>query len=514
MSHRRNATAPNATGIELTRQASHAAPVVVEHTHMAEALAAREQEFRTLAENSPDNICRYDTNCRITYLNRQLAETYGCDAQSVYGKTPTEIDVACADMQARIARVIDTGQADEIEILVPDKDKGLRYHHIRMVAERDVQGRIIGVLSLGRDITERKLIEASLVSREREFRTLAENMPDFIARYDSQGRKTYLNNALIEMIGDDDAAQLGKTPSDSMPADMPGLAEYVEKLRRTLSTGQPESMDGIVNQGPRTGEVHNLRFVAERAQDGSIIGALVFSRDISELKKNESELEESRDLLRELAARRDTAREEERKRIAREVHDELGQMLSAQRLDIATLKFQFAGENPQLVERCQRLLEITDQTIQVVRNVASALRPAVIDIGIRSALSWQADELQQRTGVVCQLHLDDLDLNEEQSLAIFRIVQESLTNITRYAAAQHVHISLEERGDNYCHLAIRDDGKGFDTNNMRRKSFGLIGIRERALMLGGEAQIISSPGLGTAIEVKFPYHATTKGSAE
>jgi PAS domain S-box-containing protein len=352
---------------------------------------------------------------------------------------------------------------------------------------------------------ERTRLTTALAASELEFRTLAENMPDFIARYDNQGRKTYLNNALIEMIGDAHASRLGTTPFESLPGNLPGLAEYNEKLLRTLSSGQPESMDGIVSLGPRTGEIHNLRFIAERAQDGSIVGALVFSRDISEIKKHERRLEESRDLLRELAARSDTSREEERKRMAREIHDELGQMLSAQRLDIATLKFQFAGENPKLGERCDRLLKVIDQTIQVVRNVATALRPAVIDMGTISALAWQADEFRQRTGIFCQLQLDDeIDLDEEQSVAIFRIVQESLTNITRHANAHQVHISLESCDDHNYHLAIRDDGQGFDTENTRSKSFGLVGIRERALMLGGEAHILSSPGRGTAVEVKIP----------
>jgi PAS domain S-box-containing protein len=505
---------PSAAELELARQASHLAAVAIERTRMTNALTAREQEFRTLAENMPDNICRYDTNCRGIYMNQRLAKALGIDAQSAFGKTPIELDnIVFADYQERIAKVIETGLANEIEVTLPGSGEGMRDHHIRMVAEKDSQGRIVSVLAIGRDITERKKIEAALVAREREFRTLAENMPDFVARYDNLGRKTYLNNALIEMIGDSDACQLGKTPFESLPGDLPGLMEYEDRLRRTLSTGQPESMDGIVSRGPRTGEIHNLRFVAERAQDGSIVGALVFSRDISELKKNERQLEESRDLLRELAARRDSAREEERKRIAREVHDELGQMLSAQRLDIATLKFQFAGDNPKLGERCQQLLKITDQTIQVVRNVATALRPAVIDMGILSALAWQADEFSQRTGIVCHLHFDDdINLDEEQSIAVFRIVQESLTNITRYAEAHQVYISLESCGDHYYHLAIRDDGKGFDTDSVRNKSFGLIGIRERALILGGEAHILSAHNSGTAIEVKIPFRQRERKS--
>jgi PAS domain S-box-containing protein len=514
--YRTQTGSPSAADLELARQASHLAAVAIERTRLAAALAASEQEFRTLAENSPDNIARYDTYCRVVYMNRRLAKTLGTNIQHVLGTTPQENDNrVLADYQAQITAVIETGLANEIEMTLPDTGEGQRHHLISLVAERDEPGNIIGVLAIGRDITERKRIEAALAASEREFRTLAENMPDFVARYDPLGRKTYLNNALIEMIGDALASQLATTPFESLPGDTPGLAEYEEKLRRTLSDGQPESMDGVVSRGPRRGEIHNLRFIAEHAHDGSIVGALVFSRDISELKKKEHQIEESRDLLRELAARRDTAREEERKRIAREVHDELGQMLSVQRLEIATMKFQFGDRDNKLGERCQRLLEITDKTIQVVRNVATALRPAALDMGIAPALAWLTGGFRQRTGIACQLLCaeEEIDLDEEQSIAVFRIVQESLTNITRYAEAQQVYIALESSGKQHYRLSIRDDGKGFDSAAMRSRSFGLIGIQERALMLGGEAHIFSTPGQGTAIEVRIPCHQTERGFA-
>lgn len=508
---------PSAAEIELARQASHLAAVTIERTRLTTALAASELEFRTLAENMPDFISRYDTQCRKTYLNGALIELLGGDASSTLGKTPTQSMPDNPEMQeyeAKLRRVLNTGQPENMDTIVSHGPRAGETHHLRFVAERNEAGMLVGAMVISRDITERKRAEAALATSEREFRTLAESMPDFVARYDSQCRKTYLNHALIQMIGDTHASRLGTTPFESLSGDLPGLDEYMEKLQRTLTTGRPESMDGIVTQGPRTGEVHNLRFVAEHAQDGSIVGALVFSRDISELKKHERQLEESRDLLRKLAARGDSSREEERKRIAREIHDELGQMLSAQRLDIATLKFQFAGENPKLGERCDRLLKVIDQTIQVVRNVATALRPAVIDMGILSALAWQADEFRQRTGIFCQLQLDDkIELDEEQAVAIFRIVQESLTNVIRHAKARQVYISLESCADNHYHLSIHDDGQGFDTETTRSKSFGLVGIRERALMLGGEAHILSATGRGTAVEVKIPCTQRERESA-
>lgn len=409
------------------------------------------------------------------------------------------------------------GRPEELRFLVLSRDVSERIQaevQIRRMntqLEQRVQERTAQLEAANRELRQNEL---ALRASERIYRTLAENQPDHITRYDSQCRITYMNPSLEKVLGITLSQVLGATPLEKGPN--PIFEELQNRLHAVIASGQSDQIElELPDTDPqREPRYHQVTMVAERDAHENIIGALAIGRDITAMVQAERRLAESHARLRELMAQRETDLDEERRRIARELHDELGQMLSAQRLDIATLKLQFAGEDPKLGGRCRHLLDITDQTIQVVRNVATSLRPAVIDMGIFTALSWQAEEFQQRTGVVCQLHLDDIDLNEEQSFAIFRIVQESLTNITRYAEAQHVHISLEYCGDNNdCHLSIRDDGKGFDTKNIQRKSFGLIGIRERALMLGGEAYIISSPGLGTAIEVKIPHHPTQKGSA-
>ena len=384
-----------------------------------------------------------------------------------------------------------------------------RLMNIRL--ERRVQERTAQLEAANRELRQNEL---ALRASERIYRTLAENLPDNLVRYDSQCRITYLNPSLEKVLGITLSQVLGATPREKGAS--PVFEALQNRLLAVIASGQSDQIDvELPDADPqREPRYHQVTMVAERDAHENIIGALAIGRDITAMVQAERRLAESHARLRELLAQRESDRDEERRRIAREIHDELGQMLSVLRLDISTLKFQFAGENPQLGERCRHLLSITDQTIQVVRDVATSLRPAVIDMGILTALSWQAEEFRQRTGVVCQLHLDDIELNEEQSLAVFRIVQESLTNITRYAEAQQVYISLEYCGDNNdCRLSIRDDGKGFDAKNIQRKSFGLIGIRERALMLGGEAHITSSPGQGTAVEITIPYQQTKKESA-
>lgn len=354
---------------------------------------------------------------------------------------------------------------------------------------------------------ERTRIEVALATSEREFRTLAENIPDNIIRYDANCRRTYVNDALQKLVGSDVVCNLvGSAPSETFLENCLSAVEYDAKLRSVLATGEPQIIELIAGNESKQ-SIHSVRMVAERGSEGRILGVLAIGRDITEHKKREALIEESRDMLRALAVRSETAREEERKRIAREIHDELGQMLTAQRLDISTLRLQFGKDNPLLIERCESLKDITDQTIQVVRNIASSLRPASLDMGVTAALEWLTADLRMRTGLKCRLHAreEDLDFSEEQSIAVFRIVQESLTNIVRHAQAREVVVSVEATEALYF-LSVSDDGIGFEPDIVQSRSFGLVGIRERALMMHGEARIISSKGAGTRVEVHIPRY--------
>jgi signal transduction histidine kinase len=236
-----------------------------------------------------------------------------------------------------------------------------------------------------------------------------------------------------------------------------------------------------------------------------VVGALAIGRNITAFKEAERRLKESQHLLRELAARNETVREEERKRLTREIHDELGQYLSALRLGISVIGLQFAEDNPALKEKIQGMIKLVDAMIKVVRNVVSALRPAALDMGIASALEWLVDEFMARTGVDCELHVPkgEIPLEDQRATQVFRIVQESLTNIGRHAEASEVSIRLERNGSQYT-LEVRDNGRGFDPAIRKKKSFGLVGMRERALMLGGDVDIHSETGRGTAVRVSFP----------
>jgi signal transduction histidine kinase len=214
-------------------------------------------------------------------------------------------------------------------------------------------------------------------------------------------------------------------------------------------------------------------------------------------------------MIRDLAAHHEKIREEERSRIAREIHDEFGQYLTALRMDTAMLKIRYGAGNPELKHHLDDMKQTIDATIGVVRNLAAALRPGALDMGLVSAAEWLLAGFEERTGIAYRLNAprEELVLDNERATAAFRILQEALTNITRYAHASEVEVTIE-RVENNLAMVVRDDGVGFDTLEVRgRKTFGLLGIRERALMFGGDSKIDSKPGGGTILRILIPLKA-------
>ena len=237
--------------------------------------------------------------------------------------------------------------------------------------------------------------------------------------------------------------------------------------------------------------------------------------DQTERKRNEEKLRRSRELLRELATHHEAVREEERKRVAREIHDELGQALLALKMDIAMLKSSFGNAHPLLPGKVEAMLKLVDGTMESVRSIAANLRPAVLDLGIVPALEWLMEEFQKRTDISCVLEVgeEDIQLDDNVATGIFRIVQESLTNVLRHAHATRVNVSLT-REEGKLRVMVKDNGVGIDFKQPNhRKSFGLSGIGERAIMIGGELMIEGKPNEGTTLTVLIPTQVKDTANA-
>jgi len=242
----------------------------------------------------------------------------------------------------------------------------------------------------------------------------------------------------------------------------------------------------------------------ERAFDE--MAAALQDKEAERLRAHE-ELRTSQMELRNLSLYLQTAREEERTRIAREIHDELGQALTALKMDVSWLKKRLGPEQDPLEAKTVTMAQVIDATMQTIQRLSGELRPGILDdIGLAAAIEWQAGEFEKRTGILCRLQVspEEITLDRDRSTAVFRIFQEALTNVARHAEATEVTASLQAR-EGAVDLKVADNGKGITERELASpRSFGLLGIRERVLFLGGEVAIAGTPGQGTTVRVEIP----------
>ena len=342
------------------------------------------------------------------------------------------------------------------------------------------------------------------------FRDVMEFAPDAFILTDKQGNIVQINARTEQLFGYP-REELNGLPAELLIA--PHMRGKHKNYRNGYIRQASRPMTGVSIQCLRKDGTEfpgDINLSPLETNRGRLLMAVV--RDVSERQNAALALGESRERLRELAAQNEATREEERKHIAREVHDELGQVLTALRMDISLLGMRYGALNPALIDKLASMKGLVDRAIQGVRNVAVNLRPTALDMGLAPALEWLCLEFTKHTATACvfQSQEENISLDETRNVVVFRIAQESLTNITRYAEANRVDVTLGRR-EHKLWLKVRDNGRGFDLKEVtKRKSFGLLGMRERALALGGEVQITSTPGQGTTISVSIPINDIAK----
>ncbi len=271
---------------------------ISDRKQMEKKLATSEQEFRSLAEIMPDNMARYDRDCRLLYINPALERTLEMPLETVIGKLPTELAPVGQydEYQVTLARVIATGVDTEMELLLPNGFGGILYHHVKLVAERDPEGTVIGALIIGRNLTELKQLEKEQADRERQFRTLVEHSPDTIARYDQLCRRTYVNPAL-ELLACKPASQLiGRTPIEAFVAS-PEVGQQVhDAVAQVLDQGLPLEIELSWKDAGSVTRHFLSRYVPESDANGEVTSVLSISRDITALRSAETQLQHAQKL--------------------------------------------------------------------------------------------------------------------------------------------------------------------------------------------------------------------------
>jgi PAS domain S-box-containing protein len=356
---------------------------------------------------------------------------------------------------------------------------------------------------------ERARQRRALREAEARYHILFEDVPVGLYRIGRDGQIQDANPAMIEMLGYSDRHSLLAVNARHLLVDARERRTWMNQMRRS---GVVKRFDMQLHRadGAVIWVENNARAVKDAR--GKILRYEGSVEDITERKRAEKQLRDSREQLRALAAYLQSVREEERTRIAREVHDELGQALTGLKMDLAWIDKKLAeGTGSQLPgelqEKMKTLPGFVDTIIGTVRRIATELRPPVLDdLGLEAAIEWQIQEFEQRTGIKCRFHggARHLHLDQERATAMFRIFQETLTNIVRHASATQVTIHLKKEADKLI-LEVQDNGRGMTGRELSgTRSLGLLGMRERATMLDGEVNIIGRQGKGTTVGVRIP----------
>ena len=312
------------------------------------------------------------------------------------------------------------------------------------------------------------------------------------ARFLGRGLQSVIGASMLDLVWPDDHANLDALLRRAARRNCRG------EIRLQSRKGAPLCVHLSLNP---------LRLDSTRA-------VCLIASDLSGMKRVEQALRASSEQFRNLAAHLLSVREEERARISREVHDELGQSLTAVKMDLAWLAGRLPRGNAQMLQRIRSTVQLADSIIQSIRRISTELRPAVLDLGLAAAVEWQVQEFQARSGVPCKVRLLIREVvTSNASTAMFRIFQETLTNVARHAKATRVEVVLQKQPDRLV-LLIHDNGTGFDqADPSLSNSLGLLGMRERAAIMGGQVNISSAAGKGTTVTAWIPLPSREESGA-
>lgn len=400
------------------------------------------------------------------------------------------------DLFDALTRVVATNHRIEYQatLILPATDHPLTFE-IRL-SPSELAAKDGYILVFMRDVSAHKLRENELAAKAQEFQLLVEKLPDTIARYNLECERTYANPAFQKLKG-----TTLQNLAQHCSCEYCG-AEYVNKLHDVLASGRDDEIECTWVATTGNTITSQILLVPDRDAHGEITGILSIGRDITTLKETERYLRESRTLLRELTARRESEDVQVRKELARKMHEEYGQLLGALRMKLALLSMRFGKTSPYLQQEIEDALVLLDGTILHMRDIASSMHPHALNMGIQPALEWLAEQCLSSTKIKYHVHVDDAPegLDDVVTSHLFKIVQFALSNVLLHAEATNVDIKLEAYGDGL-RLEVRDDGKGFDLNRSKSDSMGMVAMEELSNMLGGEIVFLSEPGKGTVVEV-------------
>ena len=480
------------------------------------ALRAAQARVGGIVEAAMDAVISVDEQQRVVLFNRAAERVFRWPRAAVLGQRldmliPERYHAAHRDHIERFGRTATTSRGMGSQtVLHGVRADGEEFPIEASISQHEEGGRKLYTVIL-RDVTDRVRNERLLARSEARLRGILDSAMDAIITVDSRQHIVLFNRAAEDVFGCPRDQAIGAP-----------LAWFIPERFRHAHSGLVQRFGDIGASSRRMGGgqriVMGLRRNGEEFPlDASISHIVeegehfftVILRDVTERVQNEEALRESREEIRNLALAASAVREQEKSRIARELHDELGQALTALKIDVTWLREHLRGGPDSMLAKLTSMQVLLDGTVAAARRISSDLRPLMLDdLGLVAACEWLAHNFQQRTGTPCELVLGrgELDLRDPYATAVFRVMQESLTNVAKHAEASQVEATLERSGETVT-LTVRDNGRGFDTSAPRKQgSYGMVGLRERAYLLGGDIHIESAPGQGTLVEMRIPVN--------
>ncbi len=476
------------------------------------ALRESEERYRSLYNNTPAMLHSVDPDGRLVSVSEHWLDVMGYERNEVLGKMITDFFSEESRKRAReivIPEFFRKGYYKDVQYRFVKKNGEEIDILLSAIADRDSEGKIIRSLSVSIDVTERKRAEEALRiakeelsryskelemqvrKRTREITSIFKYTPAVVYMKDKEGRYMLVNSRYEELFGVRNEEIRGKTDYEILPEDTADCfrtsdLRVIETKQDCRFTENIRHEDGI----------HTYLSVKFPTYDetGVASGICAILTDITDLKK-------AQDQLKRLSGSIITNQENERHAIARELHDELGQVLTALRMDSVWIYERLKESDKKAAQRALSMCDLVDKNIQDVRNMAIRLRPGVLDdLGLVDALEWYASDFERRTGITCIFeHYNVPAINETISTAAYRIAQEALTNVARHSGANRADVVL--RVDNGAMtLLVADNGKGFSMPELAEsEGLGVAGMRERAVLVGGVVEVQSLPEKGTKV---------------
>lgn len=478
------------------------------------ALRASEERFRQLAENTREVFWLQDpVNREMLYVSVAYQVVWGRSCDSLYADPQTWFDSMHPEDRPRVSdRLLELqmcGEYDE-EYRIVRPDGSIRWIRDRAFPVRDAQGNVYRMSGVADDITERRQALLALSESEERYRLLVEKSPYAIGVH-QDGQLIMANPAVLALFGAEHEAQLiGRSVNTLLH---PDDVQAANELTMRMFAGETGIFPAEVRYRRLDGSIVDVEVSAAPLIYQGRPALQIISLDISQRKKAEAALHESTRQLQTLSRRVLEAQETERRRVARELHDELGQSLTSLKISIQTQQ-RFGQELTN--ESLSEYVAMVDDALRQVRRLALALRPSMLDdLGLLPALRWMVEQTATRLAVPINFRHalpGQVRLAADVETACFRIAQEAFTNIARYARAQQVEVELGRDADQLV-LTIRDDGVGFDLAAARTRaiaggSLGVLGMQERAMLIGGTLEIRTGLGEGCSVQLRCPWRVS------